>query len=142
MPSRSLLTDCNIFSSYLSCFSLLVDTSWFKINDGSSPPTNATCTIYTNVTSTYEAFSVILTAMLSAFHFHFSPLDCSTRPPLVATAGWCSLSFYLSIGRRDSPRGFELSPYFRDQDHQLGVQTCVWSSWICCGVLIFGVGVH
>ena len=32
-----LVTDCT-FSSYFSCFGLLVDTSWFKVNDGSSLP--------------------------------------------------------------------------------------------------------
>ena len=30
------VTDCKIFSSYFSCFGLLADTSWFKVNDGGS----------------------------------------------------------------------------------------------------------
>ena len=38
LPWRPCLTDCNIFSFYFSCFGLFVDTSWFKINDGSSLP--------------------------------------------------------------------------------------------------------
>ena len=31
-----LVTHCNIFSSYFSCFGLLADTSWFNVNDGGS----------------------------------------------------------------------------------------------------------
>ena len=70
LPWRSLPTNCNIFSSYLSCFSLFVDTSWFKINDGSPPPTNATCTIYSNVTSTCQVFAIILILMNSRRGWH------------------------------------------------------------------------
>ena len=29
-----LVSGCNIFSSYFSCFDLLADTSWFKVNVG------------------------------------------------------------------------------------------------------------
>ena len=46
------VTDCNIFSSYFSCFGLSADTSGFKVNDGSS--------------LLYQVFRIIMTPMNSS----------------------------------------------------------------------------
>ena len=76
-------TDCNNLLSYFSCFGLLVDTSWFKINDGSSPM-NAACTIYSNYT---QVLGIILTSINSrrGWHGHFFFQD----PGLALVAKTC-----------------------------------------------------
>ena len=73
LPWRSFITDCDIFSSYFSCFGLIVDTSWFKINDRSRPLPQmplAPSTPMLRVHTRYQVFVIILILMNRRWGLH------------------------------------------------------------------------
>ena len=90
-----LVTGCNIFSSYFSCFGLLADTRWFKVNDGGSLLYQVFRIIMTPTNSSrrgWRVFRTIVqmsTPLLTDGPWTLHTCTCSTCPSRDLTSGGC-----------------------------------------------------